>query len=83
MSAGPCGPPNETMRTESKRKIEVYNVSAMSAAGRRTFVIQGPSTSIRGFFAENQGLFIGQGVAYFRNYPGCGTAQTGWSVTRR
>ena len=27
------------MRTESKRKIEVYNFSAMSAAGRRTFVI--------------------------------------------
>ena len=44
---------------------------------------QGPSTSIRGFFAENQGLLIGQGAAYFRNYPGCGTAQTGWSVTRR
>jgi hypothetical protein len=44
---------------------------------------QGPSTSIRGFFTESQGFFTGQGVTFFRNYPGCGTAQTGWNVTRR
>jgi hypothetical protein len=44
---------------------------------------QGPSTSIRGFFTQNQGLFMGQGAAYFRNYPGCGTAQTGWSASRK
>ena len=44
---------------------------------------QGQYTSVRGFIAENPGSFVGEGAVSFRNYPGCGGAQTRWSVSRK
>jgi hypothetical protein len=44
---------------------------------------QGPSTSIRGFLGERLGTFVSEGQVNFRNYPGCGTAQTAWTAGRR
>ena len=57
--------------------------SSRSIAYENGDPFQGQYTSVRGFIAENLGLFVGEGAVSFRNYPGCGNAQTGWSVSRK
>jgi hypothetical protein len=57
------------------------DVLSYRAFGFATGSLQGPSTSVTGLFPS---LTTAQGVAGFREYPGCGTASSvPWTAIRR